>query len=314
MVGYSQGGLNVANQFGMPLYGCGGLLPYGGNYFWVDATNGSDGNTGGPTDPFKTLAQALTACLSGNNDVILFTGTYSPTATLAWSKNRTHLIGLGQASIAVASTAATSGAFSPLVNVTGTDCIFQNFTVTSGIAQAATQVAWAEAGGRNSYTNVKINQVGHATAAAQAGNRALTLASTGNTFTNCVLGSDAIVRATNANASIEFLDASGDCVFQSCIIPAWCSAAGDTFITTASTALVGYFVFNGCLFINNINNTAGTALTVGIVMAAASKGILVLGPTTTVGGVTAVSAASAGVQVSGGTVTAASSNRTAAQA
>lgn len=314
MVGYSNGGTNVANQFGMPLYGCGGLLPFGGNYFWVDGTNGSDGNTGGPTDPFRTVSQAYNACLSGNNDVILFTGAYNPSATMTWAKNRTHLIGLGQASIAVASTAATSGAFSPLVNVTATDCIFQNFSVTSGIAQAATQVAWAEAGGRNSYTNVKINQVGHATAAAQAGNRALTIASAGNTWTNCVIGSDAIVRATNANSSIGLLDGAGDCVFQSCIIPAWCSAAGDTFITTSSTALVGYFVFNDCLFLNNINNTAGTALTVGIVCAAASLGIIVLGPTTTVAGVTAVSAASAGVQVSGGTVTAASSNRAASQA
>jgi hypothetical protein len=148
MVGYSTAGQNISGQFGMPLYGVpSGLPPFTGNYFWVDGTNGSDGNTGGPQDPFKTLTQAQNACLAGNNDVVFMNGTFSPTATFVWSKNNTHLVGLSltnfsPASIAVASTAATSGAFSPLVSVTATGCIFQNISALSGIAQAATQVCW----------------------------------------------------------------------------------------------------------------------------------------------------------------------------
>src|ERR1700679_3365084 len=152
MVGFSTQGQNIASQFGMPLFGIAGSLPpFTGNYFWADGTNGSDGNTGGPQDPFNTLTQAQSSCLAGNNDVVFFTGTFSPSATFVWSKNNTHLIGLSLSpfaapTISVASTTATTGAFTPLVNVTATGCIFQNFTVISGINQAATQVAWAEAG------------------------------------------------------------------------------------------------------------------------------------------------------------------------
>jgi len=303
MVGYSTGGQNISGQFGMPLFGIGGLLPFTGNYFWVDGTNGSDGNTGGPQDPFKTLTQALAACLSGNNDVVLFTGTFSPSATFTWNKNNTHLIGLSVSpyatpTISVASTTATSGAFSPLVNVTATGCIFQNFSVVSGINQAATQVAWAEAGGQNTYIGVNINQVGNATAGAQAGNRALTIASVGNYFQNCILGSDAIIRATGNSANIGLLDGAGDCTFQNCVIPMYSSNAANVFIVTASTALVGYFVFKECLMVNNLNNTSGTSLTAAITVAAASKGIVVLAPSTVIAGAGDASGASAGVQVS----------------
>lgn len=306
MVGFNTGGQNIATQFGMPLFGISGNLPpFTGNSFWVDGTNGSDGNTGGPQDPFKTLSQAQSVCLAGNNDVVYFTGTFSPSATFVWSKNNTHLIGLDidgpypTPTIAVVSTAATTGAFSPFVSVTASGCIFQNFSVVSGIAQAATQVAWAESGGSNSYVNVNINQVGSATAGAQAGNRALTIASTSNFFLNCVIGSDALIRATGTNSNIGLLDGAGDCIFQNCFMPAYTSVAANTFLVTASTALVGYFIFRNCVFVNNLNNTSGTQMTVGMTFAAASKGVVVLDATTTVAGVAHVSAASVGVQLGG---------------
>ena len=116
MTGFNTGGQNISSQFGMPLYGISGLLPFTGNYFWVDETNGSDGNTGGPTDPFSTLSQAYSKCTAGNSDVVFLTGSVHPTAQIAWAKNKTHLIGLSppsqnsRARIAVANTAATTGA------------------------------------------------------------------------------------------------------------------------------------------------------------------------------------------------------------
>lgn len=276
----------LASQFGMPLYGIQGVLPpFTGNYFFVDATNGSDGNTGGPQDPFATLTQALTVATAGNNDVIYLNGTYNPTATVAWNKNNTHLIGLSQgnyptATIAVASTAATSGALSPLVNVTATGCIFSNIAVVSGIAQAATQVCWAEAGGSNTYLNCNLNQVGNATAAAQAGNRALTLASVNNTFQNCVIGNDAIVRATNANASVTFLATSGASKFINCLFPMWSSVAGNTFFSAATATMTGTTVFDGCQFSNNIQGAGYVANTVGFSISTTSGGICLLGATT----------------------------------
>lgn len=295
MVGYTGAGLNISGQFGMPLYGISGNLPpFGGNYYWVNTASGSDGNTGGPSDPFATLTQAQNSCLAGNNDVVFFAGTFSPTATFVWSKNNTHLIGLDVAgpyatpSIAVASTAATTGAFSPLVNVTATGCIFQNFSVQSGIAQAATQVCWAEAGGSNSYQNVNFNQVGNATAAAQAGCRALTLASINNYFESCVIGGDAVIRATGTNFSVELLAGAGSSFFKGCTFPMYTSNTANSFVNTTATTLSGYFIFDSCTFINDINNTSGALPAVAITAATASKSTIVLTPTTTVVGVTAI--------------------------
>lgn len=318
MVGNTQAGQNIANQFGMPLFGIGGsgtLPPFTGNYFWVDGTNGSDGNTGGPQDPFKTLTQGLAAATAGNNDVIFFVNTFSPSATLTWNKNNTHLVGLDAdgpyptPTISVASTAATSGAISPLVNVTATGCIFQNFSVISGINQAATQVCWAEAGGLNSYINVNFNQVGNATAAAQAGNRALTLASVNNYFQNCVIGGDAIIRATGTNTSLELLAGAGSTIFRACTFPIFTSVAANTFFLTSATTLSGYFIFDSCLFINDVNNTSGTTMTVAATMATASKALALLTPSTTVVGVTNVVAAGGAIWFGGTAPTAATGNQ-----
>jgi hypothetical protein len=309
--GYTQSGKNVAGQFGMPLYGInsGGLPPFQGNSFWVDGTNGSDGNTGGPQDPLKTLAQALSLCTAGNNDVVYFVNQCNQTKALAWNKNNTHLVGLAEgyynansALIGLASYTATTGAFSPLVNVTATGCIFQNVAAKSGIAQAATQVCWAEAGGGNTYINCSFNQVGNATAAAQAGNRALTLASTNNSFIGCTIGSDAIIRGTGTNISMEMLDGAGSSTFRQCVFPIYTSVAANTFVKTTSTALSGYFVFDGCSFINNPNGTSATTMTVGMTAATTCLATILLTPTTTVIGVTNVVAGAGAVWFSGGLI------------
>lgn len=308
MAGYSQAGNNISGQFGMPLYGVAGMPPFTGNVFWVNGTLGSDGNTGGPSDPFATLSAAHSACLANNNDVVFLTGAVNPTATVTWSKNRTHLIGLGpSASIAVANVAATTGAFSPLVNVTASGCIFRGFSVTSGIAQAATQVAWAEAGGSNSYESVKINQVGHATAGAQAGNRALTIASVGNSFLNCQIGGDQIVRATGANVTMTFLATAGDNAFTDCVFAMWSSLAGNQHVSAATATMSGYTTFTNCAFVNNLQGAGGTALTAAFALNATAGGVALLLGTTSSVGATKISAAGP-VYVAGPVPTAATSS------
>lgn len=318
MVGYSTGGQNIAGQFGMPLFGVAGSLPpFTGNYFWVDGTNGSDGNTGGPQDPFKTLSQAQTACLAGNNDVVFFTGTFSPTATFTWSKNNTHLVGLSltnfsSASISVASVTATTGAFSPLVNVTASGCIFQNISALSGINQAATQVCWAEAGGSNTYIGCNFSQVGHATAAAQAGNRALTIASISNSFQNCVIGGDAVVRATGTNSSVTLLAGSGSSIFTGCTFPMWSSVAANTFIVAATATATGYLLFDDCQFINDINNTGSTALTQAFSISATTGASIIITPSSIVAGATILNTAGTGTIYVSSAVAAAGGNKVAA--
>lgn len=316
MVGYNTGGQNISGQFGMPLYGVQGTLPpFTGNYFWVDGTNGSDGNTGGPQDPFKTLTQAHSSCLAGNNDVVFFVGTFSPAATFVWSKNNTHLIGLDidgpfpTPTISVASLTATAGAFTPLMSVTATGCVFQNFSIISGINQAATQVALAEAGGSNSYVNVNINQIGNATAGAQAGNRALTIASIGTYFQNCVIGSDAIVRATGTNSSVTVLAGAGSTLFRSCFFPMWSSVAANTFIVAATATMIGNIVLDQCILTNNTQGAGYVANTQAFSISATAGGMLLLTPTTTVAGATILNTAGTGPVYAGGVIGTATGNK-----
>lgn len=284
----------LASQFGMPLYGIpSGLPPMTGNYFFVDATNGSDGNTGGPQDPFATLTQAVTSATAGNNDVIFLNGSYSPTAALAWSKNNTHLVGLGfpslapNATITVANAAATTGSFSPLVNVTATGCIFMNINAVSGIAQASAQVCWAEAGGSNYYQGCTFNANGALVASAHAGNRSLTVASAGNTFVNCSIGGDTILRATGTNFNMAFLAGTGSNKFTSCLIPAYTSNTASGFVTVGAIALPGYQLFDDCQFIQDVANTSGVTMAAGIIMGG-TTGTILLTPSTVFQGVTAI--------------------------
>lgn len=279
---YSSGGLNITGQFGMPLYGVTGLPPFTGNFFWVDATNGSDGNTGGAQDPFATLTQALTKCTANNNDVVFLTGTYHTTATVAWSKNFTHLIGLTAPSDNCRARISATGAtpFSPLVNVTGLGCIFKNIGTFHGGFTGATgsQVCWAEDGGRNYYENVQFLGGGDATTAALAGMRSLTIASDENLFRECTIGLDTIVRATNANASLELVAGvsaqPARNILRNCLFQALVSDASDLHIL--ATVIDRYLLLENCSFINCVDST-GTAMSAAISNVGASGSILVQG-------------------------------------
>lgn len=308
-------GNNISSQFGMPLYGISGVLPYTGNYFFVNEASGSDGNTGGPQDPFATITQALSRCTANNDDVVFVSGTVHLTAALAWSKNRTHMIGLtgglapGPALLTVTSVAATTGAFTPLVNVTAAGCTFQNISALSGITQAAAQVCWAEAGGNNDYIACSFNQVGSATAAAHAGNRALTLASVGNGFKECIIGGDAIVRATGTNYSMETLAGAGSSVFRGCTFPMWSSVAASAFVNAATVTASGYILFDDCQFINDINNAGGTSLTQAFNISATAGASFILTPLSVVAGATILNTGSTGTVYTSSAAAAATGNK-----
>lgn len=271
---YNTAGQNISGQFGMPLYGIAGMLPFTGNYFWVDETNGSDGNTGGPQDPLATLTQALSKCTSNNNDVIFMTGSVHVTATVAWNKSKTHLIGLSppsqnsRARIAISGTSAVT----PLVNVTGSGCIFQNIEGYNGVNAASTQVTWLNAASENYYKNCNFIQTGDATAAAQAGSRALVVGpGDENLFENCTIGGDTNVRATNQNYTLEFLAGSARNVFRSCIFQMLSTLATNGHVNVGAAGIDRYALFDKCSFINAVEST-GTTLNAAIYANAAAGG------------------------------------------
>lgn len=266
----------LVDQFGMNLFGVSNTPPFTGNVFWVDETNGSDGNTGGPQDPLATLTQAHSLCTTNNNDVVFLTGTIHTTATTTWSKSRTHLIGLApnlssQARARISQTGST--VFTPLVNVTGSECIFRNIGSFHGFANASAQIAWTDSGGRNEYSNCLFGGMGNATAAAQAGGRSLLITgSTGeNTFRGCQVGLDTVTRSA-ANASLEFAAGTPRNVFEDCLFPFMTSAAGALGILGTGAACVDRFQeFRRCHFLNAIKSTS-TTMTALVSFTSASPG------------------------------------------
>lgn len=279
--------INIASQFGMPLFGVPGAKPWTGNYFWVDQTYGSDGNTGGPQDPFRTLSQAHSACLAENNDVVFFSGTISQTSTLVWSKNKTHLIGLGAGGIGSSrSRISQSGStvFTPLVSVTAAGCYFENIATFYGFADASTQICWTDSGGRNNYKRCDFLGMGNATAAAQAGSRSLLITGTTGecTFEDCQIGLDTITRATAVNASLELAGGSPRNIFRGCLFPMLTSLATSVAVTIGVGGMDRWAIFDNCYFINCIDST-GTTATNAITANASAGGSVVCNNCITIG-------------------------------
>lgn len=272
---------NGITSMGVPTIGTGGLLPFTGNYFFVNETTGSDGNTGGAQDPFATLTRALALCTSGNNDVVFLTGTVHVTATVAWSKNNTHLIGLAgpiQTNQRARISSSGSTVFTPMVSVTGRGCIFLNIGAFHGYADASTQICWAETGGNNYYGQVSFLGMANATAAAQAGSRSLTVGSAGsgeNTFMNCQIGLDTVTRSA-ANYSLEFLGGSPRNTFRNCIFPSFASATSPAFINVGSGAIDRFQVFDNCYFINEIKSGGSSTLAQAFNVSGSAGGLLFL--------------------------------------
>lgn len=284
MVATNLSSLQVA---GVPTIGTGGLLPFTGNYWFVNAATGSDGNTGQADAPFATLGQAYAKCVDGNNDVVFLTGTATLTASLAWAKNCTHLIGLcAPAKVGKIAQIVAGGTtpFSYLVNVTGTGCYFANFATEYGFPTtgATTPVAWLDGAGANCYDNVEFMGFGDATAstgtANQTGARAFKLtAAAGNvTWRNCVFGTDAIVRNA-ANYTMEITSASADNMAVGCdfVAKAGASGAGGGHMLIGSGGIARWLHMVNCRFANAVKGGA-TAFTQAFSINSAAGGTVLM--------------------------------------
>lgn len=113
--------------------------PAFGNYYYVDATNGTDGENSGTTvdKPFKTIQAAITAQIadaSALGDVIyVLPGTYAETLTGALTK--VQLIGVGANQVIVAPT--DSNAYTGAINDSTISGIQFRTPSTSNVTYAA---------------------------------------------------------------------------------------------------------------------------------------------------------------------------------
>ena len=127
-------------SMGVPIIGQ-GIPSSFGDYFFVDADEGSDGSHDGRTmdEPFKTVLKAYDTARSNQHDVIVMTGVgaHVIAAEIEVSKNRIHFVGLGG----------------------GSRYIGQRTRFEMGVTTGSGIAIIKNTGVGNTYTNIKFRSV-----------------------------------------------------------------------------------------------------------------------------------------------------------
>lgn len=249
-------------------------FPTQGSVFFVKPASGSDGNDGKtPETALRTLAEAHSRCTAGKNDVVYLmaeSNTASATtdyqsATLTWSKNLTHLIGvnggpfIGQRSRVAALSTAT--AFANLFTVSGNGCLIANIEFFQG--QMATNPSAAStcvtvSGQRNVFRNCQISGIGHSDLD-DAGSNSLTVSGSENLFQHCYIGLDTVIRATSVT-EVVLSGTNTRNVFEDCHFETYTS--GSTFkMISIATGTDRFVKFTNCDFVAVQNITSAVAPT-----------------------------------------------------
>ena len=244
----------------------------GGNWYWVDAANGSDtAGDGSQDNPFAGIETAEDACTANQHDAVIYRATSSDlnlAAALTWDKNYTHLIGLCAPThtaqrARIFQTSTLTGA-SPLLNITATGCIFSDFYIFQGVDDATSLINVEVTGGRNYFQNVHFAGGGHATQAINGGaslsmNGGATGSCEENTFVNCTIGVDTIDAATGMTGILWDGEAHRN-EFYNCKIRMRAGNAGANFMEIVdATGIDRDNIFDNCWFINNHTGNAMTS-------------------------------------------------------
>lgn len=253
----------------------GGLFT-GGKAIFVRPGTGSDSNTGLRSNrAVQTLSKALSLATANSGDVVYLiaesntagsTTDYQSTA-LDWNKDGVHLIGIGatpfigqRSRIAQLSTVLT---IENLFTVSANNCIIANLEIFHGVngSTATAPIAMVVSGQRNHIRNCQISGIGDGTGANSmdvSGARSLKVSGSENTFTNCYIGLDTLIRATAA-AEVEIADNVARTTFVDCMFNTYTSASG--FLTVKYSAPDRFVLFKNCVFsaINNITSAVAPA-------------------------------------------------------
>lgn len=261
---------NGIASLGVPVIPMG--IPFGpdSKTFFVAPGSGGDSNPGTVKRPLATLAEAHDRMRANKNDVCFLLSesntaadtTDYQTATLTWSKDMCHLVGINAGGLFTARSriATSTVSISPLVNITADACFFHGFSIFHGVSgDQAGYIACQVTGDRNVFSRCHIAGGGVTTTADDAAMRSLKLSGASEClFIDCVIGLDTITRSTTANAELEFDNggASDGCarnVFRDCMFVTYGSGAHPMVLVDAD-GIDRFAFFDRCSFINPIQS------------------------------------------------------------
>lgn len=262
---------NGVTSFGVPITGSIPMVLGAtgvGKIYFVDATNGSDGNSGLSADKaLKTIAQAYSLASSGDTIALSTNATHTLTAGIAWTKSRINMIGLDMPGRLVQQGAkvqlATAATTAYVIKVTGTRNSFTNIKFIQA-ATGATALHVAEMGGEgNLYQNCSFTF-------GVADNLDLTTATEvvcgedSGTFVNCQFGQDTLVSSATSRTIMTIDQVTSGQEFKSNIFKdcTWIGASSDADLQAISMAAAGDILFTNHFirpsFIASISTGAGT--------------------------------------------------------
>ena len=225
--------------------------------FYVKPNSGSDGNSGlSPRHALKTLVRAKALATADNGDAVFLiaesntaasTTDYQSTA-LDWSKDGVNLIGVGanpfigqRSRIAQTSTVKT---IEDLFTVSADNCYIEGIEVFQGVASsiATAPRAVVVSGQRNKIVNCQLSGIGD-TSLDVAGARSLHVSGSENTFENCYLGLDTVIRGT-ALCEVSVTTAART-KFKDCMINSYTSLS--TFKALIATSTDRFVLLDNCI-------------------------------------------------------------------
>jgi hypothetical protein len=249
---------------------------------YLDPTSGSDGNDGlSLARAVKTWAFAkakiTSQVVSANSAIKLVPGSsgLSLAADPAWTLNCGALIGLApEAMMNQRSRIGMSGAYTPMITISGYGNLFKNLYLQHGTA-AGDLVGAHITGSRNAFHNVHFAGPMAAAQASEAGFIGVHIDTVAETyFKKCFFGNNTQDQ-DEASSLVKMSVGCGIAIFEECIFMMRAKAA-DTdpyFVTIDNTTDTGLAIFKKCLFIAAPNG--GTpAVAINFVGAAVGYAIL----------------------------------------
>ena len=241
-----------------------------GKTYYVNKLYGATGKKGdSPMRAKANITEAEELCVSGRGDMIVINSSGITTANttsyldaaLTWDKWGITVLGMCAPTMVAqrARISNTSGTdIATLMTISGSNNAFYNLHVLQGGSGATALGCLEVSGDRNYFENCHIAGGGHATPAADAGMFSLKLTGSENTFVNCTIGLDTIVRAA-ANGELVFDSGAARNQFINCRFISNSITTGKFMvIVTDATSLDRYTIFQDCLFYNFATNHAAT--------------------------------------------------------
>ena len=262
---------------GMPV-GLGSFFPAirkDAKIYFVDPAVGNDNNSGlSPDQPLDTVAAAYAKTVSKQGDIVFLLGDGSTTGTardaaIVWANSNTHLIGVTaparnkRARISPPTTDTDVDAYTPYITLSGSGCVFANFSLFQGNTEdAKASVGILLSGNQNYLYNVDILTG----AAANQGDEAcyqLQITGSENVVERCQIGADTYSRGGVAGANVNFGGARNTLV--DCILTMYADVNDQFFVYAADSCGDRWHVMDGCICVNTSPVlTAATTLTAGV--------------------------------------------------